>query len=349
MKSFNQENLQPIISKKFETLLKFEIFSVFPHFQYFIEVQKKYLNTEELNKLLPRFFSSEISGYLLDKKVRDHYKYIMYIIDSCPEECQENINTSLDLFISKNNKIFFYNFHRFLNQELELFTKEVIVKSLPIFIERYFGTNNLLSYHGNFINLLTILNDYLIYNSNKSFNLTSYEPFKQIVEYIDKMSPNYKFSDVHKNMSFNIYNKLSDLNISSKFITGAVIDNLNFVYYKKYPMDYEQFTALTYLSKNHLEESKNLLQTIFSDIDYLLSSLNPFTLEMIFILSGECNRKKIISNSKCYEILAYTIEEARSKRYKNKISLIPLLNNLPQEILRDNYDLLIGEFIVIFK
>jgi hypothetical protein len=111
-------------------------------------------------------------------------------------------------------------------------------------------------------------------------------------------------------------------------------------------MDYEQFTALSILEKTYFEESKVLLQSIFSDVDYLLSSLNPFTMEIIFNLSGECNKKKIISNEKCYEILGYTIEEARSKRYKNKFILIPLLNQLPQELIKEKYDLIIGELIV---
>jgi len=346
LKYLDKENFKAIIDKKFETLLKFQVFDVFPHFQYFIEVQKRYLNTEEINKLLPRFFSSDISGYLLKLRVRDLYKNIMYIIDSCPEECHEHINSALSWFISKNNKLFFYNFHRFINQDLEVFSKEIIVKNLPIFIDRYLDTKNFLSYQGNFFSLLNIVNDYLVYNSNKSFNMTNYEPFKQIVEYIDKISPNYNFSDVHKTVAINIFVNLSDLNINSKFITAAVIDNLNFVYYKKYPMDYEQFTALTRLSKTQFEECKNLLQTIFSDVDYLISSLTPFTLEIIFNLSGQCNKKKLISNGKCYEILAYTIEEARSKRYKNKFSLISLLNDLPQEMLIENYDFLIGEFIV---
>ena len=83
-----------------------------------------------------------------------------------------------------------------------------------------------------------------------------------------------------------------------------------------------------------------------TDIDYLLNCLTPFTMEQIFLITCDCNKRKIVSDDKAFGMIQYIIEESKSNRYKNKVNLILLIGNISKELFEKYHDYIITELKV---
>lgn len=315
---------------------------------HFLTDQIKYLTTNEITRIFPRVKSAVIFEYLGDdSRIIDLYYYAMISANMCENDLEKYMKRIITWFLEKNSKYFFHNYLIFLNQNLPSFSQEITINGFAKIINEFFLKEEFLQFEGNFFNLFKILNNYLIYNSNNPFNLKNYDSFRKIVEVIDFYSPYFRKRQIPNIIAINTFNLLSELKISSKFINSLVFDNIYYLFSERISLDYEQSSALLAFAENSFKESKSLLDNIFSDIDYIYESINPFTLEKIFNLCCLCNKTKIVSNEQFYEIIKKICQIAQSSRYKNKFILINLTENIPVETFKEYYNNIISEYKVI--
>ena len=72
-------------------------------------------------------------------------------------------------------------------------------------------------------------------------------------------------------------------------------------------------------------------------------------MESIFSIICDTNEKKIISDEKAYEMIGFIIEDSKSKRYKNRVKLLILIDRIGQELFQKYENLIIGELKVYYS
>ena len=173
--------------------------------------------------------------------------------------------------------------------------------------------------------------------------------FKDLIEYMDSIDSD-KIKDIKENnLIQNIFQLMCPLNIKSKLINQFLINHFEFLRSNNIPISSQQYTSFSFLIKNINEENKEIISKIVTDIDYLFNSLSPFTMESIFSIICDTNEKKIISDEKAYEMIGFIIEDSKSKRYKNRVKLLILIDRIGQELFQKYENLIIGELKVYYS
>ena len=338
------ENDKSIISSKLKHLCNFEIYDIYPSLKNFYLVERKYLDTEEFDLVFDNYIKSDILPFIKKEKVRSIFKTVFYLNNITSSEKKGKLLSINKWFINNYANYFLHNFYIFIYQEKEFFNEQM-VKGFVDFLKIHINQEIFHSFPGNIKNLLKIFQALLIENLHKS-NPNMIIIFKDLIEYMDSIDSD-KIKDIKENnLIQNIFQLMCPLNIKSKLINQFLINHFEFLRSNNIPISSQQYTSFSFLIKNINEENKEIISKIVTDIDYLFNSLSPFTMESIFSIICDTNEKKIISDEKAYEMIGFIIEDSKSKRYKNRVKLLILIDRIGQELFQKYENLIIGELKV---
>jgi hypothetical protein len=311
---------------------------------WFFEHEYEYLDIETFKVAFNLISKQTIDFLLEDKTFKESFKYMLLINQLKFPEVEETFEKSIDKFFFED-KFFLSKFKYLIHLDPDLFTTPIIMDSFINLLQKKFTVEMFLMNENNTRTIVKILYFYLIQNLNR--NLNSPELFKTLIEFIDNVATKCPKFLIENKLNQSIFELLNKIGLECKVVTSSIINYITHVITGQTRLEPNNLISISYLLKSHPEEVKELLRSFFNNVDYMLDCLSPFSLEHIFLLACESQRMELINDEKAFEVFAYIIEEVKSRRYKNKVVLIRLLDSLSPAFLEKNYSSIVDELKVI--